>query len=232
MDGLRISTGAIASAGTSMDVTANNLANVSTPGFRADSVNFQTGSGGRGVAVGSVAESTLPGPVVFTGRPLDLALEGDAFFAVRDGNGRLAFTRDGSFTVDGQGRIVNQNGYLLDPEITVPNDATSVAVASDGAVTAARRDGTTTDLGRVQPVRFTNPQGLLQIGQNLAVPTPNSGAGRRVNADIMPASLTMSNTDIATEMVNLMQDQRFTEANVKMAKAEDELLGTILDMKR
>ncbi len=233
MDGLRIASGALSVAQTSLDVTANNLANVNTSGFRSDSVRFMTGPGGRGVEVGSISESTSPGPVALTGRSMDLALTGDAFFAVRQSNGRLSFTRDGAFSVDGQGRIVTSNGDLLDPAITVPADATGVSVGRDGTVTASRADGTTTNLGTIEPVRFPNPAGLENIGGNLLAPTAASGAGYRAGgADVLQGALTMSNTDVATEMVNLIRDERFTQFNATVVRTEDENLGTILDLKR
>jgi flagellar basal-body rod protein FlgG len=231
MDGLRIAGGAIQAAQAGLDVTANNLANLNTPGFRADTVHYQTGPGGRGVEVGAISETTFPGPVSFTGRTFELSAEGNAFFAVRDGSGRLAFTRDGSFQLDAQGRVVTPGGKLLDPPVTVPRDATGVQVGRDGTVTAVRGDGSTAQAGRIRTVTFANPEGLSSAGGNLYVPSANSGAGRRAEAGIQPGMLELSNTDIATEMVNLIRNENFSKVGVVVARTEDETLGTVLDLK-
>jgi len=232
MDGLRIAAGALRAADASLSTTANNIANVNTNGFRSRSVNFVDGSGGRGVEVGSTPLNSTPGSVAFTGQKLSLAIEGDGLFSVRQ-NGRLAFTRDGSFTVDGGGRVVTQRGELLDPPITIPRDATGISIGKDGAVTAARADGTTTALGKIDPVRFANPEGLQSIGNNLSVPTGNSGPGTRGgNVNILQGAETTSNVDLATEMINLIRDERFTQFNAAVVRAQDEAFGTILDLKR
>lgn len=233
MDGFSSAVGALRAAGTSLDVTSNNLANVNTPGFRSDASHLQTGPGGRGVEVGSITETNQPGPVVFTGRQFDLAATGDSFFAVRQGSGRLAFTKDGSFTVDSQGRLVNSRGDLLDPPITIPRDAQGVSIGKDGAVTAVMPDGRSQSLGRVEPVRFANSGGVLNIGGNLSVPTAASGPARRAaGSEVLQGTLTMSNVDIAEQMVNLLKDEKFSKVGVILAKTENENIGTVLDLKR
>lgn len=232
MEGLRIAGDALRAAQLGLDVTANNLANIHTPGFRSGAVRLQTGPGGRGVEAGSISQSMSPGPVALTGRPLDLAIEGEGYFAVRDGSGRLAFTRDGSFFIDGAGRVVNASGAVLDPPITVPRDAASLSVGRDGVVRAQLPDGETTELGRIRPVRFANPEGLSSIGENLEVPTANSGPGMRVEGVLRPGMIELSNTDVAAEMVNLIRDEKYSRAGVVIARTEDEQLGTVLDLKR
>lgn len=232
MEGLRIAGDALRSAQLGLDVTANNLAHVNTPGFRSGSVRLQTGPGGRGVEAGAISQSMSPGPVALTGRPLDLAIEGDGYFAVRDGSGRLAFTRDGSFAVDGSGRIVNASGAVLDPPITVPAQATSVSVGRDGTVRAQGPGDESAEIGRIRPVRFANPEGLAAIGGNLEVPTANSGPGMRVEGAMRPGMIELSNTDIASEMVNLIRDEKYSRVGVVIARTEDEQLGTVLDLKR
>ncbi|RMH54291.1 MAG: hypothetical protein D6679_13875, partial [Candidatus Hydrogenedentota bacterium] len=103
----------------------------------------------------------------------------------------------------------------------------------DGTVTGLAEDGTETALGRIEPVRFPNPQGLENIGGNLFRPTAASGAGtRETGPEVLQGALTLSNTDLATEMVNLIRDERFTQANAAVVRTEDENLGTILDTKR
>jgi flagellar basal-body rod protein FlgG len=226
MEGMRIASSALKAATTSLDVTSNNLANLNTTGFRSSNAHLTDGPGGRGVEVGAIAES-------MTGRSLDLALTGDSFFAVRTSAGRLAFTRDGAMTIDGSGRITTPRGDLLDPGITVPEGATGIAVGRDGAVNASFGDGSSREIGRIQPVRFANPEGLERIGGNLAVPTAASGAGRRAGGgEVLSGALTMSNTDIASEMVNLIKNERHAGVAAAIVKTEDETLGTILDLKR
>jgi flagellar basal-body rod protein FlgG len=233
MEGMRIASSALKAATTSLDVTSNNLANLNTTGFRSSNAHLTDGPGGRGVEVGAIAESMSPGPVSWTGRSLDLALTGDSFFAVRTSAGRLAFTRDGAMTIDGSGRITTPRGDLLDPGITVPEGATGIAVGRDGAVNASFGDGSSREIGRIQPVRFANPEGLERIGGNLAVPTAASGAGRRAGGgEVLSGALTMSNTDIASEMVNLIKNERHAGVAAAIVKTEDETLGTILDLKR
>lgn len=231
MDGMHIAAGAIAATGTGLDVTANNLANVNTNGFRAGTTRYATGPGGEGVTA-NTATTTGSAPVAFTGQQLDLALTDGSWFAVRQGN-RLAFTQDSSFTIDGQGRIANQNGALLDPAITVPQNATGIGVGRDGAVTAILSDGTTQQIGAIQPVRFANAAGLESIGNNLSVPTPASGPATRTGAtSVQQGAVTLSNTDLATEMVNLIVEERTVSFNAATVRTEDEMLGTILDLKR
>ncbi len=232
MDGLHNAAGAIRAFNQGLDVTANNLANVNTTGFRSSSTNFATGPGGRGVEVGSIAETTSPGPVVFTGQSLDISINGDGYFSVRQNGGRLAFTRDGSFSIDGQGRIVTQNGDLLEPQITVPPDATGLSIGRDGTVSAQRADGTQTTLGQIQPVRFSNPAGLANVGDNLSVPTAASGPGIRGNGEIQQGTMEGSNVDIAEQMINLIRDERAVQVNAAVFRTEDEILGTVLDLKR
>lgn len=232
MDGFRIAAGALSAASTSLANTANNLANVNTPGFRARSTNFVTGANGQGVNVGSTPVDTSPGPIGFSGQPLSVALANDSFFAVRQNGGRLAFTRDGAFTVDGNGNLVTQRGDLVDPPVSVPANASGVSIGRDGTVTATLSDGSTSNLGRIEPVRFANSGGLESVGNNLLVPTPASGPGQRVAADLLPGAENLSNTDIAAEIINLIKDERFTQFNAAVIRTEDETLGTILDLKR
>jgi len=232
MDGIRIAQTALNVGQTSLDVSANNLANLNTSGFKSSSTNSYSGPGGRGVETGSISENTLPGPREFTGRPLDISLQDGLYFAVRTSNGRLAFTRDGSFTVDGSGQIVTQNGDRLEPPLQLPSDSKGVSVGKDGQVSVLRGDGAREEVGKIQPVRFPNSQGLEKIGNNLAVPTAASGAGIKVSgSEMFSGALERSNTDIADEMINQIKNERFIEANTKIVKTEDENLGTLIDMK-
>jgi flagellar basal-body rod protein FlgG len=170
MEGMRIASSALKAATTSLDVTSNNLANLNTTGFRSSNAHLTDGPGGRGVEVGAIAESMSPGPVSWTGRSLDLALTGDSFFAVRTSAGRLAFTRDGAMTIDGSGRITTPRGDLLDPGITVPEGATGIAVGRDGAVNASFGDGSSREIGRIQPVRFAISRSRLRLPARAGAP--------------------------------------------------------------
>lgn len=233
MDGINSSLSALRAASTSLSVTSNNIANVNTTGFRSDSVHLQTGPGGRGVNVAAISESQRPGPVNFTGQSLDLAATGDSFFTVRRPDGGLAFTRDGNFNIDGSGNVVTPQGNLLDPKITVPPDAQGVSIGRDGTVSATLSDGSNQQIGSVQPVTFPNSDGLTKVGDNLFLPSPNSGAATRASgSEVLQGALELSNTDIAEQMVNLIKDENFNAVNVAAAKTEDEIMGTILDLKR
>ena len=233
MDGFNVARSAISAAQTGLDVTANNIANVNTNGFKSSDAHLQTGPGGRGVNVGAISKDLRSGPISFTGGKLDLAIAGGGHFAIRQNSGKLAFTRDGSFQIDAKGRLVTPNGGILDPEITVPSDATGISVAKSGAVTAALKDGSTKALGQIQAVKFPNPAGLANDGNNLLVPTPASGAGQRVaGGEILQGGLEMSNTDLVKEMVGLIKNERMVQFNASVIRTEDEIQGAILDLKR
>ncbi len=237
-----------------LDVTANNLANVNTNGFKRSHVDFadllystlrqagaevavgqpspiglQIGSGSR--AVGTTKLFT-PGSPNQTGNSTDLAIEGNGFFKVTLPNSSERYTRDGAFHADGTGRLVTGDGLILDGGITVPNDVdvNSIAVGIDGVVTAVQ-SGAQVTLGNLQLYRFQNPAGLSSEGGNLFAATPASGTevagtpGSEGLGTIRQGFLEGSNVQVVTELVSLITAQRAYEVNARAIRAGDEMLS-------
>jgi flagellar basal-body rod protein FlgG len=230
--GLHISASGIANAIRRNDITANNIANLRTPGFqssRADNVD----SAGGGVTIGGVSRDTASGGLQVTGRDLDVATS-DGFFRVRQPNGDVAFTRDGSFGLNADGEVVTSDGARLDPPVRVPANATSVTVGRDGTVFA-------TVPGELQPQRagqievfeFANASGLEAIGGNLFVPTAASGEGQVLAASggVIPGAIAQSNVNVAEQAVNTILDTNALRANVNAFRAQDEMLGELLNIR-
>jgi flagellar basal-body rod protein FlgG len=243
-----------------IDTISNNLANVNTTGFRQNEARFQdliyqnlrtpgTPVGpsvvpvgqdvGLGVKVGASEKTFTQGTLQQTSNPLDLAIEVDGFFQVTRPDGTTAYTRDGSFKRDANGSIVTADGYFLNPQITVPANATSVSVGTDGTVTAqipGQQQPQT--LGQITLVRFTNPAGLSPVGQNLFLQTGASGAptisqpGLNGTGTLQGGYLEASNVSVVTEMVNLITAQRAYEANSKAITTADSMLSTAVNMKQ
>lgn len=218
-------------------VSANNLANVRTAGFKAQRVtqaDVKTG----GTRIDSIDPVAEQGPILRTGGALDLQIAGNGFFQVQRPSGGTFFSRDGSFQLDGLGRIVDANGNVLQPPMTVPAGAQALQVTSDGRVGAVMPNGAVQNLGQIQLAGFTNPAGLVREGDNLMAASGNSGppiAGIPAQGNLgalTAGALEGSNVDIATEMVEQIIDQRSFEANLKPIQTADEMLGTLLDIKQ
>ena len=181
-----------------LDVIANNLANVNTTGFKKSRVDFQdlmyqvvrvkgtptspdtqVPSGieiGLGVRPGAVQKMFSQGDIYETSNPLDVVIEGDGFFQILTPDGTIAYSRDGSFKLDAQGRMVTSDGFPLEPPITIPEGAESVTVAQDGTVTVTMPgEIEPQEVGVIELARFINPAGLLSIGRNLYLATASSG---------------------------------------------------------
>lgn len=244
-----------------IDVIANNLANVNTTGFKRMRADFEDllyqtlRPAGASVARGSQVPSGLqvglgsrpsatygiftPGAIQTTGNLLDLAIEGDGFFKVLLPDGSVAYTRDGGFKLDSQGRLVTSSGYPLEPELLIPPDAEQVMIGRDGTVSVRRGGSEGIDqIGQITLVRFVNPAGLNRIGQNLYRATPASGEpvegtpGTSGIGEISQGSLEFSNVQIVEEMVNLIMAQRAYEVNSRAIQTADEMLGVAKDLKR
>jgi flagellar basal-body rod protein FlgG len=243
---------------TNLDTIANNLANANTVGYkrqqalfedllyqtvRAPSVTagipapvgLQVGAGSRIVAT---ARQFSQGTLNQTGNQLDLAIEGNGFFAVTRPTGDIAYTRAGSLQLDSTGRIVTPDGLPLDPTITVPAAATSVTIASDGTVTAQQSGQTTpTSLGQIQLATFPNPSGLEALGHNLFLPTASSGEvtmgipGTQGRGTILQGSTEASNVDVVTEMIGMIQAQRTYEINSKVVSAANDMLQSATQLR-
>lgn len=246
---------------TNMDVISNNLANVNTTGFKKGRAEFQdllyqtlnmagTSSSGStnlptGIQVGSgaglraVSRQMTTGNFRPTGGRFDLAIEGDGFFRVTLPDGTQAYTRDGAFSTDQNGNLVTASGYALDPQITIPQDATSVTIASDGTVSVTQPGQTQPQqVGQLTLSRFINPGGLNFLGKNMVKPTLASGdavdgtPGQDGLGTVIQAYLESSNVDVAEEMVNMIIGQRAYEANSKTIVTVDNMLGILANLKR
>ena len=179
-----------------LDVIANNLANVNTAGFKKSRAEFQdllyetlrpagTSSSqdtqvptgiqiGHGTRPSTVLKIFSQGNMENTKNELDLAIEGDGFFQIILPNGETAYTRDGSFKLDSDGRIVNSDGFALEPEISIPSDALSISVGIDGTVSVLQAgDSTPSEIGTIELARFVNPAGLISTGRNLYITSKN-----------------------------------------------------------
>lgn len=244
-----------------IDVIANNLANVNTTGFKRSRAEFQdllyetmrpAGSAsseetevptgiqlGHGVRPVAVSKIFSGGELQLTKNELDLAIEGDGFFQIIQPSGTTAYTRAGAFKLDREGRIVNPDGFLLEPEITVPTDAVSLAVGMDGTVSVLQAgESAPREIGTIQLVRFANPAGLHSSGKNLYLETEASGspisgrAGTDGLGTIAQGFLEMSNVSVVDEMVNMITAQRAYETNSKVVQTSDDMLQIANNLKR
>jgi flagellar basal-body rod protein FlgG len=242
-------------------VIANNLANVNTPGFKRSRPHFedllyQTVQGeavlggpeaqtipaiqiGRGVKLSAVQRIHAQGSLEQTGRPLDLAIEGEGFFQVQLPTGEQGYTRDGGFTISDQGTLVTQGGYLVSPGIQVPADATSITISRTGIVTAARGTGAQAEeIGRLELARFANPAGLLALGENLFAQTAASGepvVGMPQEdglGGIQQGALEASNVEIVQEMVDMITSMRAYEINSKAIKNSEQMADVVNSLVR
>lgn len=218
-----------------MAVAADNIANINTTGFKAGQAVTQSLSNNMGAVTSAIRQVTDPGSPLYTGNPLDLAIQGEGYFPVTMPDGRTAFTRQGNFQKDPQGRL-SVSGAVLKPEIKIPQDASAVNIGTDGAVTATV-GGKETALGKIQLAAFNNPGGLQPLGNGFFAETPQSGAafsagsGSGGAGSLVPNSLESSNVDLATEIVNTILARQGYSASAKMVKAADEMTGTLLNIK-
>lgn len=246
---------------TNMDITANNLANVNTTGFKKSRADFQdllyqtlriAGSTqaqgvtlptgvqvGLGTRLAAVQKIFTQGDYQQTGNDLDMVIEGDGFFQVTLPSGEVAYTRDGSFKRDGTGRMVTSDGYPLSPEITLPADLTHISVGKDGTVSVTTAgQAEPQDLGQIELVKFLNPGGMESIGGNLYKKTSASGEpvpgtpGSDGMGTLGQGFVEMSNVKVIEEMVNLITAQRAYEVNSKSIQTADEMLSIANNLRR
>jgi flagellar basal-body rod protein FlgG len=239
-----------------LNTIANNLANVNTTGFKKSRVEFEDLVYQEMRAAGSQASSTTEAPVgleiglgtraVATSRnfsmgnlrntsaPLDVAIQGDGFFQVTMPDGTLAYTRAGNFHLDSQGLLVTNEGYSVDPQITVPPNATTVSISKDGVVSAVVAGQTATqELGTLEVANFANEGGLRPLGGNLFASTTASGEpetgspGTDGRGTLTQGFLEDSNVSVVEEMVNMIIGQRAYEANSRVVRAADEMLSQV-----
>jgi flagellar basal-body rod protein FlgG len=192
-----------------------------------------------GVKVAATQRVYLQGAFQETGNDLDLTIQNAGFFQITMPDGTLAYTRDGSFKKDSTGRIVTSDGYVLEPAITLPDNATSITVSPDGRVSVTLAGQTDPEeIGQIELARFINPAGLGAVGQNLFVQTAASGEpivnapGTDGAGTIIQRYLEMSNVQLVEEMVNMIVCQRAYEVNGKSITSSDEMLQTAISLKR
>jgi flagellar basal-body rod protein FlgG len=244
---------------TNIDVISNNLANVSTSGFKRarpvfEDLLYQTlrqpgaqssqqtqlptglqlGTGVRPVAVEKIHTQ---GSLQQTGNSLDVAINGKGFLQILMPDGTTAYTRDGSFQVDSQGQMVTSSGYALQPAITIPSNAISVTIGKDGTVTVLQSGSPTpTQVGTLQLASFINPAGLQSLGENLFQETAASGApsantpGTNGLGFLNQNYLETSNVNVVEEMVNMIQAQRAYEINSKAVTVSDQMLQKLTQL--
>ncbi len=238
---------------TQMDVVANNLANVSTNGFKRSRAVFedllyqnirqpgaqssqqtqipsglQIGTGVRPVAAERIHTQ---GNLAQTGNKLDVAIQGSGFFPVLMPDGTTGYTRDGSFQTDGQGQLVTSSGYVVQPAMTIPANASSVTIAQDGVVSITQAGSVApVQIGQMQLATFINPTGLQSNGQNLYLETSSSGApstaapGTNGTGTLGQGFVETSNVNVVEELVNMIQTQRAYEINSKAITTSDQML--------
>lgn len=220
--------------------SANNLANLNTPGYKAQSADTSSLTGGNGAVTDSFSTSTTMGSLIPTGNPLDLAIVGNGYFQVADNQGNNYYTRDGSFSRNENGQMVNSQGFSLSPEIAIPQNAESVTVGMDGAVTAQvggqQVGGQTVELGNIQLAQFSNPGGLSRTGGNNLAQTGSSGVaqmgipGTGGLGTIQSGFVEGSNVDIAREAIALRMEESAFKANAAVIRTADEMQREALDL--
>lgn len=244
---------------TQMDVISNNLANVSTSGFKRSRAVFedlmyqnlrqpgaqssqqtqlpsglQIGTGVRPVATERIHTQ---GNLQQTSNDKDLAISGSGFFQVLQPDGTSGYTRDGSFQVDSQGMLVTASGYAVQPAITIPANYQSITIAKDGTVSVTQAGNPTpTQVGQIQLATFSNPAGLESRGENMYVETAASGApnanapGTNGAGTLAQGYVETSNVNVVEELVNMIQTQRAYEINSKAITTSDQMLQKLAQL--
>jgi flagellar basal-body rod protein FlgG len=245
-----------------VQVISNNIANMRTTGYKRQRAEFQdllyehvrrigtqTSDQGNilpvGIDLGSGVKSVgtprimTQGNLLPTGRDLDLAIRGEGFFKIQRPDGTYAYSRDGSFEMDSQGRIVTGQGNVVQPGITIPQNASAISINTEGQVSVTIPGNTTPQvLGQLTLTRFVNKAGLQPIGDNLFVETPASGAPQDGQAntdgmgDLQQSNLEQANVEAVTEISDLIAAQRAYEMNAKVITATDQMLQASANLMR
>lgn len=258
---LKTAASGMAAQQTRIDVIANNLANVNTPGFKRSRAHFedllyQTVQGerrlgtaeaevaasvqiGRGTRLAGVQRIHEQGTFELTGRPMDLGVDGEGFFQVRRPDGTIAYARDGSFTISDQGLVVTSGGYALIPESRVPEDMTDVTISRTGIISGSSAgQAQPVEIGRIELARFPNPPGLNALGENLYAETSASGQPILGNPQeegfgrIIQGALESSNVEVVQEMVDMIAALRAYEINAKAVQASEDMADVTSQMIR
>jgi flagellar basal-body rod protein FlgG len=245
---------------TNLDVVANNIANANTNGYKKSRADFQdlmyqtlrlqgatTESGnqvptgiqiGHGAMLAAVQKVFLQGDFQQTSNELDVAIEGNGMIQITLPSGDKGYTRAGALKKDSQGRICTSDGYLIEPNITVPQNTTKVSIESDGTVSAQVDGQGAQQIGKIDLYTFPNLTGLKSIGKSLFQETDASGAaisgtpGQSGFGTLLQGYLEMSNVSVMQEMINLIVGQRAYEVNTKAIQAADEMLQMANNVKR
>ena len=245
-----------------LDVISNNLSNVNTAGYKQQRAKFEdlmyqtmraagvstTGAPsapeslqvGLGTRFSSTNSSFSQGTLEQTSNPLDLAVNGSGFFRVLQPDGSFAYTRDGGFKMDANGLVVNQDGYALDPPVTIPTGSTAVTISPTGSITVVLPGAASSSPIEppIQVTTFANPAGLSRVGQNLYKSTAASGdpvenqPGQNGSGTLSSGFVEGSNVQVVEEMVAMISAQRAYELNSKAIQTSDEMLTTLNGLKR
>ncbi|MCO8163428.1 flagellar basal-body rod protein FlgG [Pseudomonas sp. 21LCFQ010] len=248
----------LAAQDTNLTTISNNLANVTTTGFKRDRAEFQDllyqikrqpgaqstqdselPSGlqvGTGVRIVGTQKSFVAGSLQTTENPLDMAINGRGFFQIMQPDGTIGYTRDGTFHLDANGQIVTSNGFALEPAVVVPQAAQTFTVAQDGTVsiTLAGAAATPQVIGNIQTAEFVNPAGLQAIGGNLYLETASSGApnvgqpGLNGLGPVLQNTLENSNVSTVEELVDMITTQRAYEMNSKVISTADQMMQNLV----
>ncbi len=224
-----------------MDIISDNLANINTNGFKSSRGNFQEALDKllreQGVTLNTTQRNMVEGTYKESYSPLHMAIKGAGFFAVTLPDNTTAYTRDGQFQLDGNSRIVNEDGYPLVWSGTIPQKAEKIQIGEDGTVNVLQ-SGTWTNVGTIQVNLFTNPQGMTRLGQNLYLKTDVSGAVQTNNAGtngtgvILSNMLESSNVSLSEEMTNALITQRGFQLNTRAFQQTDNMLSQALALRR
>ena len=236
-----------------LDTIANNIANVNTTGFKKSRIEFQDLLSqvaktpgamiyqgtfqpvgiemGLGVKTAATTRVFTQGTAISTARNLDIEIEGEGFLQIMKEDGSLAYTRDGSLKVDAMGQLCTTDGLLVQPQTSIPTDASEINITQDGNISVKVGTSTTqTMVGQIQLVKFQNPSGLLSVGHNLYVETPGSGTpiqntpGQNGMGTIQQGFLEGSNVQIVDELIGLIKAERAFESNSKIINASSDIL--------
>lgn len=240
-----------------VEVISHNVANLNTIGFKRQRAEFQdliyqnlerpgasTSSAGNikpigiqiglGVKTSGISRSAEQGPISSTENPYDIAIAGRGFFQVTLPSGDTAYTRAGNFSLDGEGRLVTTDGFLIEPSITVPSEATAVSISRDGTVEATLSGNPQPQqLGQLELATFINPAGLESVGDNLFLESAASGQpvvsapGSPGVGTLQQRAIEASNVNAVEEISNLIEAQRAYELNARIINAVDELLQAV-----
>ncbi|MGB4057308.1 MAG: flagellar basal-body rod protein FlgG [Alphaproteobacteria bacterium] len=246
---------------TNVDVISNNIANMTTSGYKRRRASFQdliyqnitrpgstsSDSGtivpsgiqlGLGVRTAGVYREHGQGAIRITENPLDVAITGEGFFQIQRPNGDIAYTRDGTFQMNENGEIVTVQGYIVDPGISIPADATAINIDANGQVSVnLANQSASSVVGQLQLANFVNPAGLEAIGDNLLLETDASGSpttgnpGTNELGAIRQSALEASNVNVVEEITMLITAQRAYEMNSNVISTSDEMLQTITQLR-